>query len=224
MIEGKAYHFGSGGAGRQHIPYGDWQVTPGAIGPWGQAHGALGIAGGSIWDPTLHRYREGIELHPGSSDDSITAGCIAIAGNQWPQAKAQILGMIKKYGKAYVHMGPKGASISPDPHADSPAAEKVVGSGKDSSGRRTPDYPSKLPGSLLSKVPDFPSGGFRREHEDRLAKAVTQEHKVTGNASIDVNVKAPKGTTVDTKADGMFKSVAQRRSNQMPTPSDWQGL
>jgi hypothetical protein len=135
----------------------------------------------------------------------ITEGCIAIAGAQWPAAKAQILGMIKKYGHAYVHMGPQGASISPDPHASSPAAEKVVGS----------------KGGPAMRAPDT-----KGQDSSRLAGAVAQEHKVTGNASIDVNVKAPKGTTVDTKAGGMFKSVSQRRSNQMPsaTEKDWAGL
>jgi len=59
---------------------------------------------------------------------------------------------------------------------------------------------------------------------DRLADAVNKEHKVTGKASIDVNVKAPKGTTVNAKGDGMFKEVTTRKSNQMPSPNDWSGL
>jgi hypothetical protein len=127
-IGGRLYHFGSGGApGHPHIPYGDYPVTPGTVGAWGAAHGALGINNNRIWDPTLHRYREGIEFHAGSSLNSITQGCIAIAGPEWQSAKMQILRMIREHGHAYVHIGPNGASITPDPHA-SGKVEPLAGS------------------------------------------------------------------------------------------------
>jgi hypothetical protein len=112
-MEGRQYKFGSGGAGYASIPPGDYPITPGTIGPWGQAHGALGINYNQIWDERLRRYREGIELHSGSSDELITEGCMAIAGDQWPEFKVRVKDMISKYGSAYLHVGPDGARVSP---------------------------------------------------------------------------------------------------------------
>jgi hypothetical protein len=220
-IEGKLYKFGSGGAGRQHIPYGDWRITPGSEGTWGRAHNALGIENQSIWDPVLHRYRSGIELHAASSDAAITEGCIAIAGNRWPEAKAQILAMIKKNGRAYVHIGPNGASISPSPHADDPGAEKVVGGSHAGSA----DSSGAGAGGSVRRMGEHLRSHFGHRGSDRLAGALAQEHKVTGNANVTVDFKnMPKGIKTQAAADGMFKTVEQRRTNQMPSPHDWAGL
>ena len=113
-IGGNQYAFGSGGVpGHPHIPFGDYPVTPDAIGPWGQAHGALGINNGVIPDAELGRDRTGIELHAGSSDKLITEGCLAIAGSQWPQLKQQITSMISQNGPVTLHVGPEGATIAP---------------------------------------------------------------------------------------------------------------
>src|SRR6202035_4040696 len=62
-IAGELFHYGSGGFGYS-IPYGYYPI-PGddGVGSWGSRHGAIGIAGGEIWDKRLGRYREGIELH-----------------------------------------------------------------------------------------------------------------------------------------------------------------
>jgi hypothetical protein len=116
-VEGNKFPFGSGGAGRRHIPYGDYPITPGTVGSWGAAHGALGINNNQIWDPVLGRMRDGIELHAGMSDHAITAGCIAIAGNRWPEFKAKVLAMIARNGSAYLHVGADGVSISPTKQA-----------------------------------------------------------------------------------------------------------
>jgi len=115
-IEGEHYRFGSGGHGNAPIPPGDYPITPNTIGPWGRAHGALGINNNAIWDSSLGRMRRGIELHAGSSDQLITEGCVAIAGAQWPQFKEHVKRMIAAHGRAFLHVGKDGAArvdISP---------------------------------------------------------------------------------------------------------------
>ena len=67
-VEGKEYEFGSGGHG-QSIPYGDYLITPDAVGSWGSKHGAIGISNGTMPDPKLRRDRDGIELHAGRRCD-----------------------------------------------------------------------------------------------------------------------------------------------------------
>jgi hypothetical protein len=112
-VEGTHYTFGSGGGGFASIPYGTYPVTPEIMGDWGRAHGAMGINYNRIYDPTLGRFREGIELHAGSGNMPMTQGCVAIAGNQYPQFKQQVLGMIARYGTVFLTVGPKGATITP---------------------------------------------------------------------------------------------------------------
>jgi|GEM_PF-5020776 len=114
-VEGRHYQWGSGGEkGAAPIPPGNYPITPGAVGPWGRAHGAIGVNNNFIYDPRLGRARVGIELHAGSSDELITKGCVAIAGNQWPTFKAQVEDMIHRYGTVYLHVGDNGeASITP---------------------------------------------------------------------------------------------------------------
>jgi len=102
------FHFGSGGAGR-HIPYGDYPITPDAIGPWGRAHGAIGINGNVIFDPILGRNRLGIELHP--SNRGFTAGCVGIPGKEFPDFKQGLRERISRYGPQVLHIGPDGARI-----------------------------------------------------------------------------------------------------------------
>lgn len=113
QMEGRSYPFGTGGRGRGSIPYGDYPITPGTVGPWGAAHGAIGLNNNSMWDPALRSTRQGIEIHSGSSDADITSGCIAIAGRNWPQFKAHVLDMIHRYGSVTLHVGPDGARVTP---------------------------------------------------------------------------------------------------------------
>jgi hypothetical protein len=42
---------------------------------------------------------------------------------------------------------------------------------------------------------------------------------VEGRATLDVNVNAPRGTTVDASASGLFRDVNTSRQVQMPTAS-----
>lgn len=130
-IEGKKYKFGSGGNGYSSIPYGHYPITPDTIGPWGRAHNAIGINNNKIWDPKLKRDRNGIEFHASSSDSFITEGCIGVAGKQYPQLKAHVHDMIRRFGKAYVHVTPQGVSVSPDPHVKTSEDQFVKVSDKD---------------------------------------------------------------------------------------------
>jgi hypothetical protein len=113
-VEGKEYEFGSGGRG-QSIPYGDYLITPDAVGSWGSRHGAIGVANGTIPDPKLHRDRDGIELHAATNDKLVTDGCVSIRKDQWPEFRKQVLGMLKQNKKIYLHVSDQGASVSTNP-------------------------------------------------------------------------------------------------------------
>lgn len=114
-IEGKiavgnaTFNFVSGGSGWS-IPYGNYAITPDAVGRWGTRHGAIGLADGEIWDKRLGRYREGIELHAATRSGS-TAGCIGVEG--WRDFKGKVLAVISEFGHAFLHVGPSGASVGP---------------------------------------------------------------------------------------------------------------
>jgi hypothetical protein len=110
-FNGQQFPFGTGGAGRGSIPYGNYPITPGTIGPWGQANGAIGINNNAIQDTKIGATRQGIELHAGTNPKLITQGCIAIAGNQWQQFRSQVMQRINNGEKLTLNVGPNGASI-----------------------------------------------------------------------------------------------------------------
>jgi hypothetical protein len=113
-VAGKEYEFGSGGRG-QSIPYGDYLITPGAVGSWGSRHGAIGVADGTIPDPKLHRDRDGIELHAATNSKLATDGCVSIRKDQWPEFRKQVLAMVEENKRVYLHVSDQGASVSTDP-------------------------------------------------------------------------------------------------------------
>lgn len=135
QFEGQQYRFGSG-ASAEHpsIPYGDYPITPSTIGPWGQAHGALGINDDQIWDAKLGRYRTGIELHPAQTTGIKTEGCIGVVADQWPQLRSAILARIASGVKLYLHVWPQIVSIDaypsvtavPTPGAPAPVKPTTV--------------------------------------------------------------------------------------------------
>jgi hypothetical protein len=107
------FHWGSGGAGKGSIPYGDWPITPGEVGPWGKAHGAVGLNHNWMPDPKMGP-RSGIEIHASSSEDlehMRTLGCFAVPQKEWPAFKKHLLGEIARNGPMYLHVGPKGATL-----------------------------------------------------------------------------------------------------------------
>ena len=113
-IEGKEYQFGSGGLG-QSIPYGDYLITPDAVGSWGAKHEAIGVANGSMPDPKLHRDRDGIELHAATNGELKTHGCVSIRKDQWPEFRNQVLAMVRENKNVYLHVSDQGAWVSADP-------------------------------------------------------------------------------------------------------------
>lgn len=54
---------------------------------------------------------------------------------------------------------------------------------------------------------------------DRILAAQAKS-QIEGSARIQVDVRAPKGTSVKADADGMFKQVELNRSMQMPMSID----
>jgi hypothetical protein len=116
VMAGRAYTFGSGGAGRGSIPYGDFPVTPKDVGSWGRAHGAIGIAHNSIPDPKYRSRREGIEMHA-VGPALRTEGCVGVLRDQWAIFKRELFGMLQAFGGAWLHIGPEGAAITADREA-----------------------------------------------------------------------------------------------------------
>lgn len=110
-FDGQSYDYGSGnGRGKNSIPIGTYPITPGTIGPWGQAHDALGINNNQIWDKALGRMRDGIEFHAASNANMMTAGCIGIAKEQYGKFREHVLAYVKKNGAAYLTVRPDGSA------------------------------------------------------------------------------------------------------------------
>ena len=124
----KHFEFVSGGAGWS-IPYGDHRITPEDVGSWGARHGAMGLNHDDpIYDPQLHRNREGIELHPAHGDR--TEGCVGIRDG-WSAFKKAVLAMIDNAGSAFLHIGPEGAAITPAKASPLPVTTQVADNSDD---------------------------------------------------------------------------------------------
>ena len=129
-VEGQSYGYGSGGnRGASTIPFGTYPITPGTIGPWGRAHGALGINNNAIWDKNLGRMRQGIEFHAASNANRITSGCLGIAREQYGRFREHVLDMYKRHGRAFLTVGRDGrASVTADPPtAEGQSAKANIG-------------------------------------------------------------------------------------------------
>lgn len=110
IINGTQFHWGSGTPGKYwSIPYGDYPITTDApTGAWAHQVGAIPINNNIIPDPVLHRNRVGIMIHPSSSsnlDTLYTQGCFAVAPQDWPAVRQQILDESAK-GPLYLHVEP----------------------------------------------------------------------------------------------------------------------
>ena len=114
-MDGRTYAFGSGGSrGSNSIPFGTYPITPGTIGPWGRRNGAIGINNNAIYDKSLGRMRQGIEIHAAHSASMVTQGCIAIAGSQFREFRRHVLAMVRKHGTVFLNVGRDGkATITP---------------------------------------------------------------------------------------------------------------
>jgi hypothetical protein len=95
MPDGQKFRYGTGGGQFASLPYGTYQIHPGAVGPVGRSIGAwAGIsdsnnAGNNTVNDPLYRggggthARNGVEIHPDVSGRRlITNGCIGIDRNQ----------------------------------------------------------------------------------------------------------------------------------------------
>jgi len=193
-VGGQVFRFGSGGS-LPHIPYGTYPVTPEAIGSWGRAHGALGINQNRIWDASLGRYRQGIEFHAASSEAAITAGCIAIAGGQYPQFKQRVLAMIRQHGSAYLHIGPGGASVTPG-RTSTPESRRASGH----VGGDTTAHPSQ--GPAAAEENERAGRPFWMGRAGRHQPLGAQTHELRGTADVNVNIRHPHGTSVTSSANG----------------------
>jgi hypothetical protein len=116
-IGSKSYHYGSGGRAGWSIPYGDYPITPGAIGNWGRHHGAVGLNNNSIFDDQLKRDREGIELH--ATGHFSSAGCVVVLRKVFNEVKKTIFALIETAGHAFLHVTPEGAEITSEAIASS---------------------------------------------------------------------------------------------------------
>lgn len=110
VVADRAFTFVSGGRGWS-IPWGHWPITPEEVGSWGARHGAIGLNhGDDIPDPKLHRGREGVEIHAANHD--ATAGCVGIR-EHYDQLKKLVIGMIDRFGHAWLHVTPHAVAITP---------------------------------------------------------------------------------------------------------------
>lgn len=103
--------FASGGT-NWSIPYGDFPVTPESVGSWGSRHGAIGLNDGTIYDKQLGRDRDGIEIH--ASGHMASAGCVVVSHSDFGALKKEVTALIATFGRAFLHIGPDGASITPE--------------------------------------------------------------------------------------------------------------
>jgi hypothetical protein len=194
----KDYTFGTGGGGRGSMPYGDWPITPGAEGPWGRAHGAIGLNQNQMNDPLLGNMRRGIEIHSSSGetvDRILTSGCLGIPKSQWPAFKRNLRQQIEQHGPMRLSIGPGGAAIVP-------LGDKTVAMGQSiGKGPKVGDF-------------DFPRGKFD-DHLSSQTNAMNRLSKMDlkGNAHLRVDVAAPKGTRARSlRYGGLIKSIQLNRS------------
>jgi hypothetical protein len=64
--------------------------------------------------------------------------------------------------------------------------------------------------------PDVGALGGLGEHPVGSLDKSAMTHKVEGSGKIDVNVAAPKGTSVKASSGGMFNTVKVNRQSSMP--------
>jgi hypothetical protein len=186
------FHWGSGGAGSGSIPYGDYPITPGTVGPWGSAHGAIGLNNNAIRDPKTGRLREGIELHASSSrdlDHLYTLGCFAVPQNEWPAFKRHLLSEIANNGPMYLHIGPNGT-----------ATEASI---THRSGSRVPSA-SLAGGSSLGTFNQWKQSQGLLSRRPPAANSSTTHNTSSSATSIGtMNVSVPQGANPGDYADGI---------------------
>jgi hypothetical protein len=212
-VGGKEFTWGSGGAKRGSLPYGDFPVNIGdpQMGPWGRTHGAIatiGGAGGVIDDPKYPgRPRAGIEIHPGSGatlDRLYSEGCFAVPRQQWPAFKKALLEESKK-GPLMLHVGRGGRAqiMTRQDWATRYGGNKNAGV----------PLPRARPQADAPRPPAVP--------RDRMMDASARQSqvaKIEGAASVRIDLagygNAPKHNSSPTA--GVFSEVQLHRGNTIP--------
>lgn len=110
-IGGQDFTFATGGGKTPSIPYGTYQITPEANGPFVSSVGGFTLNGNSLYDPKLGRDRLGIAIHPASGSGQVSAGCIVIPDEKWPAFKAELQRRIATEGPQYVTVNPDGGAF-----------------------------------------------------------------------------------------------------------------
>jgi hypothetical protein len=224
-MEGQTYHYASGGYGRGATPPGTYPVnvaTPyggqGKLGDIGKRIGSVATVGGlegTYKDPRYASQRAGIQIHQGNVnadhlDQLQTEGCFGIAADEWPAYKAHLIDMNKrtpgglqivvgKDGRAQITA--RGAKVSLPDKSNVPAAS-------------TNDNAKATPG----REEPFPN----TSQPDRAAldRAAVDRQNGSGSihstGSLNVDVKAPPGTTVGYKGQNLLRESRMQRQTQMP--------
>jgi hypothetical protein len=198
-MDGKTYTWGSGGAGRGSLPYGDFPINigKGDIGSVGKRIGSIATIGGpwgTIDDPKYPgRPRGGIQIHAGSGstlDRLYSQGCFAVSRAQWPAFKAALLEKAQ-HGQLMLHIGRDGmASITTRGERGKPDMAK-------------PPLP-----------PEDPRKKMREQGGHNFAK-------VEGDATVRIDVNGlPRGSRMAASSSGIFSSVELHRGSTLPLASE----
>jgi hypothetical protein len=208
-VGGQTFGYASGGRGRGSVPFGDYPINFGDIGPVGRRIGSiagLGGAGGTIDDPRYPgRPRAGIQIHPGSGatlDRLYTQGCFAVPRQQWPAFKRALLEQAKN-GPLMLHIGRDGR------------AEVMTRQDYEARHARPP-APVAKPQSDAPRPPAVP----REKMMDAAARS-SQVARIEGAASVRIDLagygRAPNNST---PSAGTFSDVQLHRGNTIPYASE----
>lgn len=198
-MDGKTYTWGSGGAGRGSIPYGDYPINigKGDIGSVGKRIGSIATIGGpwgTIDDPKYPGHpRGGIQIHAGSGstlDRLYSQGCFAVSRAQWPAFKKALLEKAQ-HGQLMLHIGRDGmATITTRGERGKPDMAK-------------PPLPPEDPRKKMKE-----QGGHNYA-------------KVEGDATVRIDVNGlPKGSRMAASSSGIFSSVELHRGSTLPLASE----
>jgi hypothetical protein len=226
-MEGKTYHYGSGGAGRGSTPPGSYPVNvatnyggKGQLGAIGNRIGSVatvGDLGGTYKDPRYAEPRSGVQIHPASSDrlDHLySQGCFAVARSEWPAFKAHLLDLNKRTpGGLQINVGKdgnaqimaRGAKIPMPDQGSVPAVAQ--GSANDNAAK-----PGDYPASMLTArtVRNTERDLLNADAPDR--GALTDSTKVRADGSVKVQVGSGSSKAAAAKGDGLFTNTPLQRS------------
>ena len=127
---------------------------------------------------------------------------MAIAGSQWRQFKAKVMEMIHKTGRAYLHVGPHGASVTP--------SRIAPGRGRLAVTHRADATPSH------TSLPTFARMGAMAQS----ANTTNNSHAITNNSNSNsahinaVNINVPHADP-NTIATGLDSAIRRQMSSGM---------